>query len=86
MAAADPAFDLDASPVPGQSASCVLDLEGKIIRGQLGEKQAALLYQMLVECGNLNLNSLGRITVSLSSVRYAITRDANHIYIAQMRL
>lgn len=79
------ALDLEASPVPGQQASAILDLQGNRIRGPLSEKDCSLLYQMLVEAGNLKLESFSRMTVSFQTTRYIVARDASHIYIAKVR-
>ena len=82
---AAPVFDLEASPIHGQTASCVLDLRGNlVVPGQMEEHQAQLLYQMLVETSNLKLSGLRRMTVSFTNVRYAVARDENHVYIARM--
>ncbi len=79
------ALDLEASPVPGQQASAVLDLQGNLLRGPLSEKDCALLYQMLVEAGSLKLDSLSRMTVSFQATRYIVARDVSHIYIVKLR-
>ena len=89
-AAADdePAIDLEASPVQGQTASAVLDLEGNIVRG--GEEQlpddAPILFQMLVEVGSLHLKTFRRLTVSLHDRRYVVSRDERHVYIVQTKV
>jgi len=95
-----PVLDLEASPVPGQVASAVLDLSsrGEVVRGSLpNPNDARTLYQMLVEVGNLtNLDGGGggfkRMTVTLpgssssqSSTRYVVSLDETHVYIVQTR-
>ena len=85
MSTAAPSLDLDASPVQGQLASAVLDLRGNILRGQLAPSDANLLFQMLVEAGNLQLERFRRLTVTFSSVRYIVSRDETHVFIVQTR-
>ena len=81
-----PSVDLEASPVQGQLASAVLDLQGQILRGPLPPHDASILYQMPVEAGNLdNLDTFTRMTVTFPSVRYVVARDQAHIYIVQTR-
>jgi hypothetical protein len=81
-----PSLDLEASPVQGQLASAVLDLQGEMLRGPLPPQDAFLLYQMLVEAGNLkNLENFTRLTVTFPSMRYVVARDESHIYIVQTR-
>lgn len=84
---ATPALDLEASPVPGQLASVVLALHnGEIVRGTLpNAHDAQLLYQMFVEAGNLQLHDFKRMSVTLSSVRYVLSRDEAHVYIVQTK-
>lgn len=79
------ALDLEASAVQGQQASAVLDLQGNIIRGPLSEKDCSLLYQMMIEAGNLKLESFSRMTISFQSTRYIVARDVSHIYIVKVR-
>jgi len=86
MEAAAPALDLESSPVQGQLASAVLDLQGHIVRGQLSPHDASILFQMLVETGNLQgMDGFRRITVTYSSVRYVVARDDSHVYVVQTR-
>lgn len=85
MSNVPPSLDLDASPVQGQLASAVLDLQGNIVRGQLAPPEASTLYQMLLEAGNLPLEAFRRLTVTFPSVRYVVTRDETHVYIVQTR-
>ena len=84
---AAPALDLEASPVQGQMASAVLDLQGNLVGGALPD--APILFQMLVEAGSLlhlqQQNSFRRLTVAFPAVRYVVSRDENHIYIVQTR-
>jgi len=77
--------DLEATPVQGQLASTVLDLQGNIVRGQMEPQDASTLFQMLVEAGNLQLNKFRRLTVTYPTVRYVVTRDELHVYIVQCR-
>ena len=85
MTSIPPALDLEASPVQGQLASAVLDLQGNIVRGQLPPEEASTLYQMLVETANLELTGFRRLTVTYPSIRYVVARDESHIYIVQTR-
>lgn len=78
-------LDLEASPFQGQQASAMLDLQGNIIRGPLSEKDCSLLYQMLVEAGNLKLESFSRMTITFQSARYIVARDISHIYMVKVR-
>ena len=80
-----PALDLEASPVQGQVASAVLDLQGRTVRGQISPHDTSILYQMLVEAGNLPeiCEDFSRMTVTFASVRYIVARDESHIYIVQ---
>jgi hypothetical protein len=82
-----PALDLETSPVQGQLASAVLDLEGHVVRGQLSPHDASILFQMLVETGNLKGidSSFRRMTVNFLSVRYVVARDEKNVYIVQTR-
>ena len=82
-----PALDLEASPVPGQLASVVLALDnGEIVRGALpNAADAIFLYQIFVEAGNLDLLDFKRMTVTLSPIRYVVSRDDTHVYIVQTR-
>ena len=84
-----PALDLEATPVQGQVASAVLDLQGHIVRGQLStEHDAEILYKMLVEAGNLPSlqgGDFSRMTVTFPTTRYIVARDQAHIYIVQAR-
>ena len=83
-----PSVDLEASPVQGQLASAVLSVNGQLLRGPLAPHDASILYQMLVEAGNLkNLqhDNFTRLTVTFPSVRYVVARDEDHIFIVQTR-
>ena len=80
-----PAVDLESSPVQGQLASAVLDLQGNIVRGQLAPQDASTLFQMLAEAGSLDLDGFRRLTVTFPSVRYVVARDEAHVYIVQTR-
>jgi hypothetical protein len=87
----EPAIDLDANPLAGQVASAVLDLKGDLVRGKLSklsQTTASILFGRMQETGQLNLQDdpVQRITVALSSSRYVVARDENHVYIAQLRL
>ena len=87
MAGVLPAVDLDASPVQGQLASAVLDLNGNLVRGQLPSQDVDALFQMLVEAGALRNMEGGfrRLTVTFSTIRYVVARDETHVYIVQTR-
>jgi hypothetical protein len=78
-------LDLEASPVPGQTAFAVLDLFGSMKSGQMVSEDASILFQILVEAGSLNLKKFRRVAVSFPSTRYVVSRDENHIYIVQTR-
>jgi len=79
-------MDLEATPVQGQLASAVLDLNGNLVRGQLSPHDASLLFQMLVETANLKeIEGFRRMTVTFSSIRYIVARDDSHVYIVQTR-
>jgi hypothetical protein len=80
-------LDLDASPIQGQLASTVMDLEGKIVRGQLTSHDASLLYQMLMESSNVHgVDGFQRMTITFANVRYIAARDDSHIYITKARV
>lgn len=85
MAVLAPTLDLETSPVQGQIASAVLDLKGNFVKGQLASSDASLLYQILVEAGSLNLEKFRRLSVTISSVRYNVSRDQTHVYIVQTK-
>lgn len=78
-----PAMDLEASPIQGQISSAVLDLAGETVKGKLADGDTALLFQILVEAGSMNLNTFRRLTVTLSATKYVVSRDENHVYIVQ---
>ena len=81
-----PAVDLESSPVQGQLASAVLDLEGNMIGGQLPAHDASTLFSMLSEAGSfLDLDGFRRLTVTFPSVRYVVARDETHVYIVQTK-
>ena len=80
-----PALDLENSPVPGQLATAVLDLQGAHVRGQdISEKDAAILFEMFSQSSKVSAN-VHRLCVSFSGYRYAVTRDETHVYIVQTR-
>ena len=89
----EPLLDLEASPLQGQLASAVLDARnGKLVRGSLPQPEdATILFEMLSEVGSLPqqqlCSSFRRLTVSFPSrnFRYVLSRDATHIYIAQVK-
>lgn len=79
-----PSLDLEASPVPGQQASAVLDLSGNVIEGQMDANATSILYQMLLESAQLpDMDGFRRLTVVVEDTRYVVARDKDHIYIAQ---
>lgn len=78
-------LDLEASPVAGQLASAVLDLQGNLVQGELSIEIASLLFQILLEAGTLDLGHFRRITVSLSKSRFIISRDETHVYVVQTK-
>jgi hypothetical protein len=80
-----PLLDLESSPVHGQIASAVLDLNGNVIKGKLPGDDAALLFQILVEAGSLNLERFRRLSVVYSGVRFVVSRDETHVYIVQTK-
>jgi hypothetical protein len=79
-----PSLDLDASPLQGQLASAVLTLKGEMVSGKLPKIQARLLYEMLTETGSLD-KPIRRLTITYSSMKYTVARDASHVYIVQSR-
>jgi len=79
-----PVLDLEASPLHGQMASAVLDLQGNLVRGG-ALPDAAMLFEMLSEVGTLPLSSFRRMTVSFPSMRYIVSRDESHVYIVQTK-
>jgi hypothetical protein len=81
----DAILDLETSPVPGQTAYAVLDLYGSMETGQMDAEDTAILNQILVEAGTLNLEKFRRVTVTFPSTRYVVSRDENHVYIVQTR-
>ena len=80
-----PMIDLETAPVQGQLASAALDLNGRVVRGQLGPEEASLIYRMMLELGTLNESSFQRMTVTMQNVRYIVARDETHIYIVKTR-
>lgn len=78
---ANPALDLDSSPIPGQLAHAVLDLEGRKLRGSIPEKDATILFQMLEEAADVP--DVQRLTVTLVGTRFVVSRDEAHVYIVQ---
>ena len=67
-------LNLEASPVPNQIASAVLDLRGDLVvktsteQFDIDTTATKLLYQVFLEVGSLNLPSFRRITISSSSL------------------
>mmetsp|Transcript_18201 Transcript_18201/g.34536 ORF Transcript_18201/g.34536 Transcript_18201/m.34536 type:complete len:155 (-) Transcript_18201:421-885(-) len=85
MEASVPAYDLESSPVPGQLATAVLDLQGTLIRGQkLPEEDASILFEMFSQSSQIS-SEVQRLCVSFSGYRYVVTRDETHVYIVQTR-
>jgi hypothetical protein len=85
MTSLAPALDLEATPVPGQLASAVLDLDGNVVSMSgatsgsdgVSKNDVVVLYQMLLETGHLLTrglldggNSFRRFTVTFSTMRY----------------
>ena len=85
-AAAAPVLDLEASPLQGQTASAVLDLQGNVVRGGDALPDAVLLFEMLSEVGTLSLTSFRRMTVSFPTRRYIVSRDETHVYVVQTKV
>ena len=80
-----PALDLENSPVPGQLAAAVLDLQGTYLRGQaLSEHDAAILFEMFSQSSKVS-SDVQRLCVSFSGHRYVVTRDETHVFIVQAR-
>ena len=79
-----PSLDLDLSPIQGQLASAVVNLNGDVIRGNLPPDDARLLFQMLTETSALD-KPVRRLTVTYPSVKYIVARDETHVYIVQTR-
>ena len=84
--AAEVPCDLEASPVQGQTASAVLDLQGQVVsRQHLPSSDAAILFQMLVQAAKVASEDFVRMTVTFNTVRYTVTRDAHFVYLVQTR-
>jgi hypothetical protein len=79
-----PAVDLELSPIQGQLASAIVNLQGQVVRGTLPHEDARLLYQMLAETSALQ-KPVRRLTVAYPSVKYIVARDEHHVYIVQTR-
>lgn len=81
-----PAFDLETSPVPGQIASAVLDLQGSVVRSGnlLPAHDVQILFEMFSQSAQIS-SDMERLSVSLSGYRYVVTRDDTHVYIVQTR-
>lgn len=82
-----PKLDLEATPVQGQLACSVLDLDGNIVGGQMNQHDSSLLFQMLVESTNLEERvRFRRVTVTFTNTRYVVSMDESHIYIIHTSL
>lgn len=85
-------LDLDVSPIQGQTAFAVLDLQGRVVKtsGDFPEQDVRLLFQMLLESTNLVVEKqdggFRRLTVSLASSRYLVSLDESHIYLVHTRI
>lgn len=82
-----PALNLENSPVPGQLATAVLDLQGTYVQGsshELAERDAAILFEMFSQSSKID-SGVQRLCVSFTGHRYVVTRDASHVYIVQTR-
>lgn len=79
-----PPMDLESSPLPGQVSSAVLDLQGSLLRGQLPERDASILFEMFSQSAKVS-DDIQRLSVSFSGIRYVMTRDESHVYIVQTR-
>ena len=85
-------LDLDVSPIQGQTAFAVLDLQGRVVKtsGDFPEQDVRLLFQMLLESTNLVVETqdggFRRLTVSLASSRYLVSLDESHIYLVHTRI
>lgn len=81
-------LDLDVSPIQGQIAWAVLDLQGTVLKatGEFPQQDVTLLFQMLLESTKLAEDGFRRLTVSLATCRYLISIDAKHIYLVQTRV
>jgi hypothetical protein len=75
-----PVVDLETSPVPHQANYAMMDLQGRILKGDLPEKDARLLFQMLADVGALSIKKFRRLSVMLGSSRYVVTRDNHYVY------
>lgn len=79
-------FDLEATPITGQDSIAVLALDGGIIRGDLPESDATILYQMLLEASALDdARSFRRMTVTSGNHHYLVVRDENFVYISRCK-
>ena len=85
-------LDLDVSPIQGQTAFAVLDLQGRVVKtsGNFPEQDVRLLFQMLLESTNLVVEKqdggFRRLTISLASSRYLVSLDESHIYLVHTRI
>lgn len=84
METVSPVLDLASSPVPGQMASAVLDLQGNLLRGQIPQHDANILFEMYSQSAKVS-KDIQRLSVSFTANRYVMTRDESHIYIVQTR-
>lgn len=75
-----PIIDLETTPVPHQAHYAVMDLQGRVLRGDLEEKDSRLLFHILADVGALSIKKFRRLTVTLGSSRYVLTRDCQHVY------
>lgn len=80
MESPTPIVDLETNPVPQQAKFAVMNLEGSVLRGNLPEKDTVLLFEMLADVGALSLQDFQRLSVTIGSHRYVVTRDAHHVY------
>jgi hypothetical protein len=75
-----PVVDLETTPVPHQESYALMDLHGQVLKGDLQEKDSRLLFQMLADVGALSIGKFRRLTVTLGSSRYVVTRDSQFVY------
>lgn len=84
-------FDPETSPIPGQQAWAILDLQGTLVRSSSAEapilQDAKTLYGMLVESTPLvsSRDGLKRMTINFANLRYVVARDDHHIYLIQTK-
>lgn len=81
-------LDLDVSPIQGQTAWALLDLQGNLLKksGEFPPQDVSILFQMLMESTNLVKEGFRRLTVSLATSTYLVSLDDAHIYLVQTRV